>query len=38
MDATRRGAMFTVDETLGIPKPNDLAGIGTAKTTFIDVF
>ena len=38
MDATRSGAKFTVDETVGIPKPDDLGGIGTSKTTFIDVF
>ena len=31
MDATRSGAKFTVDETLGIPKANDLGGIGTGK-------
>ena len=31
MDVTRSGAKFTVDETLGIPKPNDLGGIGTGK-------
>ena len=38
MDVTRSGAKFIVDETLGIPKPNDLGGIGTCKITFIDVF
>ena len=38
MDVTRSGAKFTVDETLGIPKQNDLGGIGTGKITFIDVF
>ena len=38
MDVTRSGAKFTVDETLGIPKPDNLGGIGTGKNTFIDVF
>ena len=38
MDATWSGAKFTVDETLGIPKPDDLGEIGTGKITFIGVF
>ena len=38
MDATRSGAKFTVDETLEIPKPNDLGGIDTGKNSFIDMF
>ena len=37
MDVTRRGAKFTVNEALGIPKPDDLGGTGTSKITFIDV-
>ena len=37
MDVIRSGAKFTVDETLGTPKSDDLRGIGTGKITFIDV-
>ena len=35
MDATRNCAKFTVDETLGIPRPDHLGGIGTGKITFL---
>ena len=39
MDAARSCAKFTVDETLGIPKSDDLGEIGTGKITFfVDVF
>ena len=35
MDATRNGAKFTADETLGTPRPDNLlGGIGTGKITF----